>query len=139
MMAFVAVIMTALIGFLGLAVDVSHLYLVRGQLQNAADAMALAYAGSNCEPTIANTILTMNRADGSNLTLAEATPVSCTQNSLGGTKSEFIADVTITRSVRTSFLGVVSADTTFPVKASARAISCSSPCGSSGWCRCSNA
>ena len=43
---YIALMITVLFGFLGLAVDVGHLYVVRGQLQNAADAAALAGAWS---------------------------------------------------------------------------------------------
>ena len=46
MIVFVALIMIVLIGFLGLAVDVGHLYMVKSQLQNAADAGALAGAAA---------------------------------------------------------------------------------------------
>lgn len=49
MTVFLALIMVVLVGFLGLAVDVGHLYLVKGQLQNAADAAALAGAGIMCQ------------------------------------------------------------------------------------------
>ncbi len=42
---FVALAMTALLGVGGLVVDVGHAYVVRGQLQNAANAAALAAAG----------------------------------------------------------------------------------------------
>lgn len=43
---YVALLISVLFGFLGLAVDVGHLYVVRGKLQNAADAAALAGAWS---------------------------------------------------------------------------------------------
>jgi len=42
---FVALMMTALLGVAGLVVDVGHAYVIRGQLQNAANASALAAAG----------------------------------------------------------------------------------------------
>jgi Flp pilus assembly protein TadG len=42
----VALCILVLIGFLGLAVDMGHLQAVRGELQNSADAVALAGAGS---------------------------------------------------------------------------------------------
>lgn len=45
-LVYVALLIFVLFGFLGLAVDVGHLYVVRGQLQNAADAAALAGAWS---------------------------------------------------------------------------------------------
>lgn len=43
---YIALMISALFGFVGLAVDVGHLYVVRGKLQNAADAAALAGAWS---------------------------------------------------------------------------------------------
>lgn len=45
-LVFIALIISVLFGFLGLAVDVGHMYVVRGKLQNAADAAALAGAWS---------------------------------------------------------------------------------------------
>ena len=41
---YLALALLAMIGFLGLTIDLGHLYLVRGELQNAADASALAGA-----------------------------------------------------------------------------------------------
>ena len=41
---YVAVTLVILVGFAGLAIDVGYLYLVRGELQNAADSGALAGA-----------------------------------------------------------------------------------------------
>jgi len=45
-LVYVALLIPVLFGFVGLAVDVGHLYVVRGELQNAADATALAGAWS---------------------------------------------------------------------------------------------
>lgn len=45
-LVYVALSIFVLFGFLGLAVDAGHLYVVRGELQNAADASALAGAWS---------------------------------------------------------------------------------------------
>ena len=45
-LVYIALIIFALMGFLGLAVDVGHLQLVRGELQNSADAVARAGAYS---------------------------------------------------------------------------------------------
>lgn len=45
-LVYIALMISVLFGGLGLAVDVSHLYVVRGQLQNAADSAALAGAWS---------------------------------------------------------------------------------------------
>ena len=42
---FVALLMTALLGMSGLVVDVGHAYVVRGEMQNAANAAALAASG----------------------------------------------------------------------------------------------
>ena len=42
---FVALTMFVIVGFVGLAIDIGHVYMVKGQLQNAADAGALAGAG----------------------------------------------------------------------------------------------
>ncbi len=46
MTVFVALIMVVLIGFIGMAVDVGHFYVVKSELQNAADAGALAGAAN---------------------------------------------------------------------------------------------
>jgi len=40
----VAVLLSVLLGFTALAIDLSHLYVVRNELQNSADAGALAGA-----------------------------------------------------------------------------------------------
>lgn len=45
-LVYVVMVIVVMFGFLGLAVDGSHLLLVRGELQNAADASALAGAGA---------------------------------------------------------------------------------------------
>jgi Flp pilus assembly protein TadG len=45
-LVYVALAIMVLIGFIGLAFDLSYLYVVKGELQNAADATALAGAGS---------------------------------------------------------------------------------------------
>jgi hypothetical protein len=42
---FVALLMTGLMGMMGLVIDVGHAYVIRGQLQNSANAAALAAAG----------------------------------------------------------------------------------------------
>src|ERR1700723_2537979 len=42
---FVALLMTALLGMAGLVTDVGHAYVVRGTLQNSANAAALAASG----------------------------------------------------------------------------------------------
>ena len=43
-LVYVALLMVAICGFLGLAIDMGYMYIARGQLQNAADAAALAGA-----------------------------------------------------------------------------------------------
>lgn len=53
----VALTLVALVGFSALIVDVGHLYLARSELQNAADAAALAGAQSLC---VNNTLVTPN-------------------------------------------------------------------------------
>ena len=83
---FVALAIFALIGMVGLAIDVGYAYMVKGQLQNAADAGALAGAGtiypvsSSSTPTTfpspdfdvaqvsADTFVRKNIAAGANLT-----------------------------------------------------------------------
>ena len=45
-LVYVAIAIVALVGVLGLAIDLGHMYVVRGELQNAADASALAGAAS---------------------------------------------------------------------------------------------
>lgn len=49
-LVYIALIISVMCGFLGLAVDVGHMYVVRGKLQNAADAAALAGAWSLYRP-----------------------------------------------------------------------------------------
>lgn len=49
-LVYIALIISVLFGFIGLAVDVGHMYVVRGKLQNAADAAALAGAWSLYRP-----------------------------------------------------------------------------------------
>lgn len=43
-LVYIAILIVALIGLLGLAIDIGYLYVAKGQLQNAADASALAGA-----------------------------------------------------------------------------------------------
>ncbi|MBI1922549.1 MAG: hypothetical protein HYS23_15880 [Geobacter sp.] len=43
-LVYIAILIVMLIGFLGLAIDIGYMYSVKGQLQNAADAAALAGA-----------------------------------------------------------------------------------------------
>ncbi len=68
MTVFIALAMVVLIGFLGLAVDVGHLYIVKGELQHAADAGALAGAAafaSNSDPRqVAMDYVRENKSDG---------------------------------------------------------------------------
>ena len=66
----VALLMIPLLGFAALGVDVAHLYLVRQQLQNGADAAALAVAqdcaAGSCgsSTATAQTMLTQNLTEG---------------------------------------------------------------------------
>lgn len=80
----VAILLFVLVGFVGLALDVSYMYVVKGQLQNAADAGALAgaaklnnvYGSATCDPSLflsavkaeAKRIAEKNNAAGSSLT-----------------------------------------------------------------------
>ncbi|MBI1922550.1 MAG: hypothetical protein HYS23_15885 [Geobacter sp.] len=56
----VAILLFVLVGFVGLALDISYMYVVKGQLQNAADAGALAgaaklneaYGSAPCDPSL---------------------------------------------------------------------------------------
>jgi len=87
--AYAAIGLTVFLGFGALTVDIGHMVSVKGELQKAADAGALAGArglwpvnlstatsrepnGSNAE-TIALTTAKNNRVDGANLTSAEVT------------------------------------------------------------------
>lgn len=45
-LVYIALLMVAICGFLGLAVDIGYMYVARGQLQNAADSAALAGASA---------------------------------------------------------------------------------------------
>lgn len=126
-MVFMALIMTVIIGFLGLVVDMSHLYLVKNQLQTAADATALALSGSNCNQSMATTILTMNYADGAPLTTADtlSAPTCVATAPPGSTNYTYTADITVSRSVPMTFMKVLSA--TDSVSVSARAYAKKSP------------
>lgn len=57
-MVFVAILMTVLIGFTGIAIDASRLYVIRAQLQTTADAAAIAgiVEVKNKRPTNATTV-----------------------------------------------------------------------------------
>jgi Flp pilus assembly protein TadG len=81
---YLAIILTALLAIAGLVIDVGHAYLVKGQLQNAADAGALAGAGELYKPslsppfpifnsavTVATSFTKLNSTDGTNLTDAD--------------------------------------------------------------------
>jgi hypothetical protein len=50
---YIALIMIALVAFVGLAIDIGYMYVVKGQLQNAADAAALAGASQLPDQTAA--------------------------------------------------------------------------------------
>jgi hypothetical protein len=82
----IAIAMLGIIGMVALAIDLGNAYMVKGQLQKAADAGALAGAGTIYPPnttppplifpnpdfvtplTTANTFSKLNKADGDNLT-----------------------------------------------------------------------
>lgn len=83
-LVYVAICIVILCGFLGLAVDLGHMQVVRGELQNAADAAALAgasrlYAVSEDTPTLdwnaatsaATAFISENKSD--NAALADGT------------------------------------------------------------------
>src|SRR5665648_735652 len=90
-----ALLLPVLIGFAGLAVDIGHMYVVKGQLQNAADAGALAGARGlvpyyNGQPTWvtgaqkAQDAVAQNSADGNPLAISTANP-GAAPPPLGGT------------------------------------------------------
>lgn len=65
----VALFLTAMVGFAGFVVDVGHVYVVQEQIQNSANAAALASAGyvytSNAAPTSSITVADQYAATGS--------------------------------------------------------------------------
>ena len=65
-MPLTAVALLTLIGFMGLALDVGYVYMVRNQLQNAADAAALAGAGHIFSSTASTPNFTVASAAASN-------------------------------------------------------------------------
>jgi len=81
--ALVAIMMVVFLSLAALAIDLSHLFVVRNELQNAADAAALAGAGTfykNTPPTVPNwaqavttasAAIQMNKSDGSTLNNCE--------------------------------------------------------------------
>lgn len=85
-MPLAAVSLLTLLGFAALAIDVGHLFVVRNELQNAADTAALAGAGylyrnpatiPDCTTatTQANSAISLNKADNTLLTTGTVLPV----------------------------------------------------------------
>jgi len=88
---FVALMMTALLGVGGLVVDVGHAYVVRGQLQNSANAAALAAAGY---------VYTSNSASVNTTTMADS------YNTGSGAKNAY-ASGTVNTSVTTKCVNML--------------------------------
>lgn len=122
---FVAVAMTGLLGMGGLVVDVGHAYVVRGELQNAANASALAAAGyvytSNSSSVNTNSISALyspatggnNVYNDSTLGTVTSTPTTKCLNMLmpkGTTcvtgSAPNAVQVTNTTTVKTIFMGL---------------------------------
>jgi hypothetical protein len=87
---FIAIVLTVLCGFAGIAIDIGHMVMVKAELQRTADAAALAGAtglvpynnpGPNQMPNWANAIQkahtiinnVANKADGQNFTITDGT------------------------------------------------------------------
>jgi hypothetical protein len=92
----VAMLMTVLLGFLALAIDVGWMYAGRRQMQNAADAGALAGAyeicfgiPGNAEDTARNYAVTRNGAHTADVVVADWTVTVVAKQ----TKDLFVADV----------------------------------------------
>ena len=84
----VAILMVVFLGFAALAVDISHLYVVRNELQNAADAGALAGARVlyNNEGTAVNPGANQVGHDAAEANRSENTPVEV--NWIGGNEGD---------------------------------------------------
>ncbi|HTG82401.1 MAG TPA: Tad domain-containing protein, partial [Geobacteraceae bacterium] len=65
---YLAILMIVLVGFVGLAVDIGYMYVAKGQLQNAADAAALA--GAALLDSSNSTTQTAGRNEAAKLALA---------------------------------------------------------------------
>ena len=83
----IAIMLVVLLGFLALGIDAGYLYIVKGELQNAADAGALAGGGvllplQGSPPTpnwtssqqVATEFVQSNKAAGAQLVEAQITP-----------------------------------------------------------------
>ena len=89
---YLAILMIVLVGFVGLAVDIGYMYVAKGQLQNAADAAALA--GAALLDSSNSTTQTAGRNEAAKLALANtATGVPVTiANDYSNTLSDIAAD-----------------------------------------------
>jgi Flp pilus assembly protein TadG len=124
----VALSVTVLLGFLGLATDIGVLWSIKRKAQTAADAAAVAGLNatlgtdSSAYSAAATDVATLNGFTGGSqnttVTVAEPTGSACP----GGT----CIQVTITRSVSTYFLGVLGYKT-IPITVSAGAYNTSGP------------
>lgn len=75
-LVYIALMIVVIMGFVGLAVDIGYMYVAKGQLQNAADAAALAAATQLPDPTKVNAeakkFAASNKAAGENVIITDS-------------------------------------------------------------------
>ena len=127
-MVLVALSVTVLLGFLGLATDVGVLWATKRKAQTAADAAAVAGANatlgsdSSAYSTAATDVATLNGFTNG----ANGTTITVSQPSPSGYPSGTYVQVNITKSMSTYFLGVLGYRT-IPITVSALAGNTSGP------------
>jgi len=132
----VGVMLSVLIGFLGLALDVGNLVVVKTQMQNAVDAAVCAGClqlsvpiptGQSQATTEANSILAANNFSPANFSPANAT-VTFTQDTVRNLSNAPEINCSLTINVPTYFMNVLHIPT-WPLTANAEAILISSATG----------
>ena len=132
MIVYFAIILIALLGFCGLAIDVGRLELRTNQLQAAADAGALAGAGELMHGSNTNDASSAAYNDVVQVATANGIPAPTLAGQLGSSFGFYVGDnsvveVQLTQSVPTFFLGLISrasSSMTVSVKADAQVPPC---------------
>jgi len=95
---YIALILFALVGFVGLAIDIGYMYVAKGQLQNAADAGALAGAALLDDKTSFTQTAARNKAEyfaESNKVVASGTQVQIANPNDGSNSLTDTNDITV--------------------------------------------
>ncbi len=132
MLVYFVIILTVLVGFCGLAIDVGRMELRTNQLQAAADAGALAAANELMRTSTLSTAITAASNDVTQIANANGIPVPTVTTQTGSTFGYYVGDnsvveVRLTQSFPTIFLGVLSQASTsvnLSVKANAQVPPC---------------